>query len=102
MIKRYNVHCGPDEPLELLLDKDTVYKRYNIHKYTDQDGNVGWEYDEDELTITEYFREVVPEHQQITEEALGELSEYLANYQEQVDNAIGELSELIGEALGNV
>ena len=70
MIKRKNVLCGDNYPQELEINVDTVYRRYNIHPYTDAEGNQGYEYDEDEMTLLEYFREAVPNN----EKALGELS----------------------------
>lgn len=102
MISRREVHCGADKPAELVIGVDTVYKRYNIHQYSDSEGIEGWEYDEDELTLPEYFREAFPEGQAISEAALGEFSIILAEYQEQVDATLGELSILLEEALANV
>lgn len=102
MITRRNVLCGAQSPNELEINVDTVYKRYNIHPYIDNDGNNGFEYDEDEMTLVEYFRKTMPENQELTEKTLGELSTLFAVYQEQVDATLGELSILVEEALNNV
>lgn len=75
MIKYTNVHCGNIPPQEVEINVDTVYKRYNIHTYIDNDGNQGYEYDEDQMTLLEYLRETVPNN----EKALGEISILLAN-----------------------
>jgi len=97
MIKRYNVLRQKDTNVpELEVNVDTVYKRYNIHTMIDSEGNENWEYDEDELTLVEYFRDSLPENQQITEQTLGELSILLSNYQQEVDSTLAELSILIG------
>lgn len=75
MIKRKDVLCGDNYPQELEINVDTVYRRYNIRPYTDQEGRDGYIYDEDELTLLEYLREAVPNN----EKALGEISILLAN-----------------------
>lgn len=75
MIKRKDVLCGDNYPQELEINVDTVYRRYNIRPYTDQEGRDGYIYDEDELTLLEYLRETVPNN----EKALGEISILLAN-----------------------
>lgn len=97
MIKRKNVLCGKESyPLELEINVDTVYRRYNIHEYINTDGIEGYEYDEDEMSLVEYFKDSLPKNQAITEATLGELSILLATYQEQVDQTLAELSILIG------
>ena len=103
MIRRYNVRCGINTPVqELQIDKDTVYKRYNIHICLNSEGEEEYEYDEDELTLVEYFRESVPRDQNLTEETLGELSILFSQYQQEVDKTLAELSILLGEAASNV
>ena len=54
-----------------------IYKRYNINSFENEDGKTEYVYTEDQYTIPEYLKEVVPE----TEESLGELSVLLAMYQ---------------------
>lgn len=97
MVHIKNVRCGiNDKPNSIRIDVDTVYKAYNIHQITDNEGNNGWEYDEDQYTITEYLRDTVPVNENITEQTLGELSILFATYQVQVDAAIAELSMIAG------
>lgn len=69
-----------------------IYKRYNINSFENEDGKTEYVYTEDQYTIPEYLKEVVPE----TEESLGELSMLLAMYQTQTDSAIAELSIALG------
>lgn len=88
MIIRKNVKCGNQMPSILEINVDTVYKRNNIHPYTDSNGNEGYEYDEIELTTTEYLREIYPQNEQ----AVGELGILIATFQAQTDAAIAELS----------
>lgn len=103
MIKRYGVLTGGEVyPQELEINVDTVYKRYNIHSYVDSEGKQGYEYDMDEMTLVEYFRNSIPENQVLTEETLGELSILLGQYQEEIDKTLGELSILLAEASQNV
>ena len=103
MIKRYNVKAGADYAIpELEVCVDTVYKRYNIHTYEDSDGNAGYEYDEDEMTLVEYFRDSLPENQTLTNEALGELSILFGLYQQEVDETLAELSILLQGAINDV
>lgn len=98
MIKYTNVHCGDTPPQEVEINVDTVYKRYNIHTYIDNDGNQGYEYDEDQMTLLEYFKEIIP----ADEKALGELSILFATYQMQINKTLGELSMLIQGVNSNV
>ena len=103
MITRYGVKAGKDREIpELEVGTDTVYKRYNIHTYIDSDGNEGYEYDEDELSLIEYFKDTLPEDREITEKTLGELSTLFSLYQQQVDSTLAELSILLGEVINNV
>ena len=44
-----------------------IYKRYNINSFENEDGKTEYVYTEDQYTIPEYLKEVVPE----TEEPLG-------------------------------
>lgn len=74
MITNYDVICGDNYPQELEINVDTVYKRYNIRRYTDFEGNKGYQYDEDQMTLEEYFKKAIPEIQQ----ALAELSILIA------------------------
>ena len=85
-------HCLDNPPKELDINVDTVYKRYNITSSQNEDGQTEYTYEEDQYTIPEYLKEIVPQN----EECLGELSMLLAMYQSQVDLAIAELSLAIG------
>lgn len=80
---------------KLEVNVDTVYIRDNIVEKYDEKNNKYWEYDEIQLTFSEYFKRIIPEN----ENAIAELSALFSSYQEQVDNALAELSILIG---GNV
>lgn len=80
---------------KLEINVDTVYIRDNIVEKYDEENNKYWEYDEIQLTFSEYFKRIIPEN----ENAIAELSALFSSYQEQVDNALAELSILIG---GNV
>lgn len=101
MIQRKNVLCGNQQPLPLEINVDTVYKRYNIRPYQNEEQQ-GYVYDEDELTLVEYFKQIIPENQNINEQTLAELSILFAQQQAQTDAAIGELSIMIGGLLSNV
>lgn len=87
-----NVKCLDNPPLELEINVDTVYKRYNIVSTKNEEERIEYTYDEEQYTIPEYLKEVVPQ----TEISLGELSALLAIYQAQTDQAIAELSKTIG------
>lgn len=76
----------------LEINVDTVYKRDNIIKLTDENGRYYWQYDETQMTLNEYFKTIIPNN----ENAIGELSILFATYQTQIDNALAELSILIG------
>jgi hypothetical protein len=98
MITRLGIQSGHDQyPLELEVNVDTVYKRYNIHEIIDHEGNPGYEYDVKEMTLLEYFRDALPENQLLNEESIGELSILIGEYQAQVDNTLAELSILLEE-----
>ena len=86
------VHCLDSPPKEIEINVDTVYKRYNITSSINEDNRTEYTYDEDQYTITEYLKEIVPQN----EEGLGELTMLLAQYQLQTDTAIAELSMAIG------
>ena len=45
----------------LEVNVDTVYLRDNIIEKYDEDGNKYWEYDEIQLTLSEYFKNIIPE-----------------------------------------
>lgn len=102
MITKHNVICAKDTyPSELEVNVDTVYKRYNIQPYVNGEYE-GWQYDEDQLTLNEYFKEIIPINQTLTERSLAELCLLFTSYQSQVDRTLGELSILIEGALNNV
>lgn len=86
------VKCLDNPPLELEINVDTIYKRYNITSLQNEEGRIEYLYEEDQYTIPEYLKEIVPQN----EESLGELSTLLAVYQAQTDQAIAELSIAIG------
>ena len=86
------VHCLDTPPLELEINVDTVFKRYNIQSSENEEGRIEYTYEEKQYTIPEYLKEVVPEN----ETSLGELSMLLATYQMQTDLAIAELSMALG------
>lgn len=86
------VRCLDNPPLELEINVDTVYKRYNIVSTQDEEGRMEYIYEEDQYTIPEYLKEIAPQ----TETGLGELSALFAAYQAQTDQAIAELSKTIG------
>ena len=86
------VKCLDNPPLELEINVDTIYKRYNITSLQNEAGRIEYLYEEDQYTIPEYLKEIVPQN----EESLGELSALLAVYQAQTDQAIAELSIAIG------
>lgn len=87
-----NVRCMDIPPKELEINIDTIYKRYNISSFENEDGKIEYIYTEDQYTIPEYLKEIVPE----AEESLGELSMLLATYQTQTDLALAELSMALG------
>ena len=76
------------------LGASTVYIRDNIKQIKDEEGNDCWEYNEKQLSLEEYFRQIIPQ----SEDAIGEISQMFALYQAQTDEAIAELSILIGGA----
>lgn len=87
-----NVKCLDNPPLELEINVDTVYKRYNIVSTKNEEERIEYTYEEDQYTIPEYLKEIAPQ----TETGLGELSALFAAYQAQTDQAIAELSKTIG------
>lgn len=91
-------HCLDTPPKELEINIDTIYKRYNITSYENEDNRTEFSYEEDQYTISEYLKEVVPQN----EAGLGELTMLLAQYQLQTDLAIAELSMAIGGSNNNV
>ena len=58
-----------------------MYIRENIKEKYDEENNRYWEYDETQLSIPEYFKNIIPEN----EKAIGELSLLFSLYQSQVD-----------------
>ena len=91
MKKLTNVRAFDTPPQELEINVDTVYKRYDIQSF-ERDGRTEYLYTEEQYTIPEYLKEIVPQN----EIALGELSALLSVYQAQIDQAIAELSIAIG------
>lgn len=85
-------HCLDNPPKELEINIDTVYKRYNIQSFINDEGRTEYIYQEDQQPIINYLKNIVPEN----EESLGELSMLLAEYQLQTDLAIAELSMALG------
>ena len=82
----------------LEVNVDTVYLRDNIIEKYDEDGNKYWEYDEIQLTLSEYFKNIIPEQEQ----AIGELTTLFAEYQNQIDSAIAELTIVVREGVKDV
>ena len=82
----------------LEVNVDTVYLRDNIIEKYDEDGNKYWEYDEIQLTLSEYFKQIIPEQEQ----AIGELTTLFAEYQNQIDSAIAELTIAMEEGTKDV
>lgn len=80
---------------ETEINIDTVYLRSNIHQVQDEEGNFLWEYDEQQLTVPEYLKIIVPQNQEISDNAITELLTLFVSYQEQVDNAIADLTILL-------
>lgn len=92
-MKHFNsVRCLDIPPKELEINIDTIYKRYNITSFINDNNRTEYVYTEDQYTIPEYLKEVVPQN----EECLGELSILFATYQMQTDAAIAELSIIMG------
>jgi hypothetical protein len=60
-MKHFNqVHCLDNPPKEIEINVDTVYKRYNITSLTNEDNRIEYTYEEDQYTIPEYLKEIVP------------------------------------------
>lgn len=98
MKKYYNVHGSQTVVQPIEVSKDTVYFRYNIHEITTPEGYKLWEYDEEQLTLNEYFKKVLGDN----ESSIAELSTIFSLYQQQYDSAIAELNILIGGLVSNV
>lgn len=94
MIINTGVRGTQKEIPELEINVDTVYIRENIHQIT-KDEKTFWEYDEKQLSILEYLKDIVPKNQEISDNALAELCNLFVAYQEQIDNAIAEMSILL-------
>ena len=94
MIINTGVRGTQKEIPELEINVDTVYIRENIHQIT-EDEKTFWEYDEKQLSILEYLKDIVPKNQEISDNALAELCNLFVAYQEQIDNAIAEISILL-------
>ena len=82
---------------EIEINVDTVYLRTNIHQIQNEEGDSLWEYDEQQLTIPEYLKIIVPQNQEISDNAIAELLTLFSSYQQQVDSAIADLSTLLTE-----
>lgn len=87
-----NVHGTQEKVLPLELNVDTVYLRKNIVRLKDAEDREYWQYDETQMSLIEYFRQVIPQ----SEDAIGELALLFAAYQTQMDQALAELSIAIG------
>lgn len=69
MITKHNVQSN-DRPQLLEIGVDTVYRHSNITEGTDPEGRTIFTYDENQYSLMEYLREVVPQ----LELAIAELS----------------------------
>ena len=98
MVKLKGVRGTQIKVPTLEVNVDTVYLRDNIIEKYDEDGNKYWEYDEIQLTLSEYFKQIIPEQEQ----AIGELTTLFAEYQNQIDSAIAELTIAVGEGTKDV
>lgn len=87
-----NAKGTQEKVLPLEINVDTVYLRKNITKEKDEEDREYWQYDETQMSLIEYFRQVVPQ----SEDAIGELALLFAAYQAQMDQALAELSIAIG------
>ena len=85
-----------NEVKPIKINKDTVYLRSNIREGVDDEGSPVWEYDERQLSLLDYIKEVFPENQATTDKAIAEIMLLFSAYQESVDTAIAELSMLLG------
>ena len=63
MIFIQNVKGTQETVPSLEINVDTVYIRSNIKRKVDEDERPYWEYDEKQLTIEEYLKEIVPLNQ---------------------------------------
>lgn len=79
----------------LEINVDTVYIRTNIQDIRTEEMPVLWQYDEIQMTVPEYLKQIVPENQEISDSSVAELSQIFAEYQMQTDSVIAELSSLI-------
>lgn len=93
MIFLKNVTGTQSEVPPLEINVDTVYIRTNIVQEIDENGNFYWKYDEEQLSLIEYFKKILPEN----ESAIIELTNLLYSYQNSINNALAELSIIIGE-----
>lgn len=74
---------------EIEINTDTVYLRSNIHQVVDEENETTlWEYDETQLTYSEYFKMFATENEGI--------SSLFSQYQKQVNKALAELSIVVG------
>jgi hypothetical protein len=92
-MKIYKDVMGSQEQVpKVEINKDTVYLRDNVTKVKDEENNTEfWKYDEKQLTIKEYLRQLIPEN----DNAIAELMDLFCSYQLQNDEAIAELSVLL-------
>lgn len=82
-IRRLNT---PPKPLE--VNGDVVYVRYDIYSNVRNDGKIEYIYQEDQYSIQEYLKQIIPENK----ESFEKLNQLLDSYQQQSDLAIAELS----------
>lgn len=73
------VHGSQEQVLPIEINVDTVYIRDNIEKTED-----GWVYDEKQLSLNEYFRQIIPYNQNITDDAIAELSMLFVSFNERL------------------
>lgn len=77
------------------INVDTVYIRSNITDIHTEEMPVLWQYDEIQMTVSEYLKKVVPENQNIADMALVELSMVFAEYMAKADAEIAELKGMV-------
>ena len=97
-----NVQSTAPIILPLEINVDTVYVRSNITDIHDEEHPILWQYDEIQMSVTEYLKQTVPENQKISDTSLAELCQMFAEYQMQVDMALAELIALVAGGNTNV
>ena len=86
MVEYKNVQGTQETVPQLEINVDTVYIRSNIHRTSvqmneEEEPIEVWEYDEQQYTIAEYLKKVLPENQATTDAAIAELSMLIASMQ---------------------